>query len=254
MTSATRPRWDPDDLAQLEHERDILLRDLRELEAQHATGEIDSPQYEALRDELTTRAADTIALAERGKVNRPHRAPRPRSRLLAAAGIVTLAVAAGLLLADQLAPRVRPAPPVAQDADAAARIARLAATVEERPDDIPARLALARLLIQDQDFSAAQRQFDAVVDLDDNHAEALTYAGWLATLTGDTPGGLDRLDRAVAADPAYPDAHALRGLALMRTGDSSGALAELRRYLHLAPNGPLAAQVNTVIARLEGAP
>jgi tetratricopeptide (TPR) repeat protein len=247
-------RWDPDALARLEDERDLLLRELREVDAQHAAGELDRPRYEALRDDLTARAADAIARVERGRVARPAPTRRPWARGLAVAGIAVAAAAAGLLLADQLAPRVPPAPPAADEADASARISRLAAVVQERPEDVPARLALARLLIEAQDLEAARGQFDEVVALDPEHAEALAYAGWLTTLGGDVDGGLERLDRAVAADPSYPDARAFRGLTLMRAGEDAAAVDDLRRYLELAPTGPLVADVRAVVERLGGGP
>lgn len=256
MTATRNPsvRWDPDALAALEHERDILLRELRELDEQHAAAEVDASHYAALRDELTARAAEVLELITRGRAVKPARRHRPWVAALAGAGMAVAAATAGLLLTSQLAPRVAPAPPRATTSDATARVARLATVVQDRPEDVPARLALARLLLQQDDLPAALEQFDAVVDLDPAHAEALAYGGWVAVLTGDTGGGLSRLDRAVESDAAYPDARALRGLALLRTGDDAGAAAELRQYLALAPTGPLADQVESVIGRLEAGP
>ena len=254
--TVTRPpsaRWNPDALAALEHQRNTLLRDLRELDEQHATADIDTGRYEALRDELTARAADVLTALDRNRTTRPTRPRQTRTTAMIVVAVALTAIAAGWLLTSQLAPRVAPAPPQAATADGGERIARLAAVVQREPDDVPARLALARLLLQEQDLPAALEQFDAVTDRDPAHAEALTYGGWVAVLTGDTAGGLKRLDRAVAADETYPDAHALRGLALMRSGDDAAAVTELRRYLDLAPSGPLADQVGAVIARLEGA-
>ena len=125
--------------------------------------------------------------------------------------------------------------------------------VHQRPDDAPARMALARLLLQQQDLPGALEQFDAAARLDPGNAEALAYGGWVAELTG-VSDALLRLDRAVGADPTYPDAHALRGLVLMRSGDSDAASGELRRYLELAPEGPLAAEVQGLVERLGGSP
>jgi tetratricopeptide (TPR) repeat protein len=253
-TTKAAVRWDPDALAALEYERETILRELRELDDQRATAEIDEDQYVLLRDELTARTADVLTSIRRGTAAKPLRAHRPRTAAVAAAATACVVGVAGWLLVSQLAPRVAPAPPQAAAATATSRVARLAATVQEKPGDIPARVALARLLIQEQDLPAALAQFDAVVEIDQGHAEALAYGGWVSILTGDTNGGLDRLGRAVAAHPDYPDAHALRGLALMRSGDTNGAVDELRRYLSLAPNGPLAEQVSSVIARLGAAP
>lgn len=252
--STTRRQWDPDALAALEHERELLLRELRELDEQHATAEVDDNGYQALSDELTARAADVLTALDRGRDVKPTRRRSAKSAALMMAGIALAASAAGWLLADQLAPRVAPAPPQASAADGSSRVARLASVVAERPDDVPARLALARMLLQAQDLAAALEQFDAVAELDSSHAEALAYGGWVAVLSGDGAGGLARLDQAVAADPSYPDARALRGLALMRDGDDAAATAELRTYLRLAPDGPLAEQVESVVARLGRAP
>lgn len=254
--TATRPspaRWDPDALAALEHQRNALLRDLRELDQQHAATEIDTDRYRALRDELTARAADVLASLDQNRTIRQARPRHARATATILLAVVLAALSAGWLLSSQLAPRVAPAPPQAATADAADRVARLAAVVERQPDDVPARLALARLLLQEQDLLGALEQFDAVSGRDPAHAEALTYGGWVAVLTGDVAGGLERLDRAVEAEESYPDAHALRGLALMRSGDDAAAVVELRRYLDLDPSGPLADQVRAVVARLEAA-
>ena len=245
-------RWDPDALATLEHERDLLLRELRELDAQVDGGEIDPAQRTELNDSLTARAAEVITLIDKGRAARP--APPPRSgwrKLAVAAGVAGVVVVTAGVLWAQLAPRAPFGSVPGAGATTEERVARLAGVVAERPNDVPARLALARMLLQQQDLPGALVHYDATSSVDPQNAEALAYAGWIAVLTGNDQEGPARLDRAVTADPAYPDGHALRGLALMRTGDSAGAADELRRYLELAPGGPLAAQVQAVISRLE---
>lgn len=73
--------WDPDALAALEHERDLLLRELRELDGQVAGGEIDPAQRAALADPLTARAAEVITLIDTGRSARPpRRLPRDGGR------------------------------------------------------------------------------------------------------------------------------------------------------------------------------
>src|SRR5215211_4395028 len=95
--TATRQvaRWDPDTLAQLEHERDVLLRELRELDGQLDAGELRHDQHAALRDEMTARTADVLALIARGRAVQPA-APRRRPWAVAAIG-AALAVAAVLV-------------------------------------------------------------------------------------------------------------------------------------------------------------
>ena len=247
---------DPDALADMERERDILLRELDELDEQLRTGEINREQHDRLSEAITGKAAAAIVSMERGRVASRDDVRQRRSLTATVAivlGIVAVAVAAGWLLIDQLAPRVGPTPDARQVAAPEERGERLAEAVEESPSDVPARLAYARSLIEQGDLPGALEQYDAASEIEPSNAEALTYGGWLAVLNG-SPDGLERLDRAVAADPEYPDAHALRGLARMRSGDRTGALTDLTHYLELAPQGPLAPQVQQLIDELAAAP
>ena len=257
MTSSPRAAFaaDPDALADLERERDILLRELDELDEQLKAGEISQEQHARLGEALTSHAAATIVAMERG---RPSRGRQGQTRslpvsLAVVTGVLAMAVVTGWLLIDQLAPRVAPAPAAPAASSPEQRSDRLAEVVTDDPSNVPARLGYARFLIEQEDLPGALEQYDAVVALEPSNAEALAYGGWVAVLT-DSPKGLDRLQRATAADPGYPDAHALLGLALMRGGDPTGARSELTRYLEIAPQGPLAPQVQQLIDRLGAAP
>lgn len=254
MTGTAAP-WNPDRLAALEYERGVLSRELREIDDQRARHEIDDDQHAALAFEVRSRVA-TLEQRIADGLDGHHR--RRRSRRSLAGVLAALVGAAALLawmLAGQLAPRgASTGAPATAESSSDARVQRLAEVVERRPDDAPARLAYARLLLGQRDLHGALVQYDAAARIEPGNAEALAYGGWVAALTGDTDGGRARLDRAVSADASYPDAHALRGLALMRAGDGAGAVVELRRYLDLAPDGPLAAQVAAVVDRLGGGP
>lgn len=246
---------DPDALADMERERDILLRELDELDEQLRLGEISTEQHTRLSEAITGRAAAAIIAAERGAAARREGTGHRRSfaaTMGIVVGIIVVAVTAGWLLIDQLAPRVGPTPDARQVAAPEQRGDRLAEVVEEDPTDVPARLAYARSLIEQGDLPGALEQYDAATEIDPSNAEALTYGGWLSVLTG-SPDGLERLDRAVTTAPDYPDAHALRGLARMRAGDRTGALDDLTHYLELAPQGPLAPQVQQLIDELGAA-
>lgn len=258
MTRAPRAvlTTDPDARADLERERDILLRELDELDEQLKAGEISQDQHARLGEALTSHAAATIVAMERGRPDRAGRDGRTRSlpvTLAVVTGVVAMAVLAGWLLIGQLAPRVAPTPAGPSAAAPEQRSNRLADVVAADPSNVPARLGYARFLIEQEDLPGALEQYDAAAALEPTNAEALAYGGWVAVLTNSSDG-LDRLHRAVAADPDYPDAHALLGLALMRGGDPAGARSELARYLEIAPQGPLAAQVQQLIDRLGAAP
>ncbi|HET7652794.1 MAG TPA: hypothetical protein VFK42_07140 [Acidimicrobiales bacterium] len=254
--TTTAARWDPDRLAALEYERAVLARELREVDDQRARDEIDADQHAALVFDLRMRAAAIQRDIGNGRDRRPARRRRSRRGLVAiVTGLAGTAALLAWMLAGQVAPRVgSTAAPAAAESSVDARAQRLAAVVERRPDDAPARLAYARILLEQRDLRGALVQYDAAARIEPANAEALAYGGWVAVLTGDPGGGLARLDRAVAADASYADAHALRGLTLVRANDRAAASAELRRYLDLAPDGPLAAQVAAVVDRLGGEP
>src|SRR5262249_38766367 len=75
------PRPEPDvtvtdqepseDRARLEAERDVLLKSLDDLEAEHAAGGIDDESYQTLRDDYTARAAAVIRALRDGVDARP---------------------------------------------------------------------------------------------------------------------------------------------------------------------------------------
>ena len=51
---------DPDARAELEEERDFLLRSLDDLEAERTAGELDEDDYRNLKDGYTARAAEVL--------------------------------------------------------------------------------------------------------------------------------------------------------------------------------------------------
>ncbi|TDX97756.1 tetratricopeptide repeat protein [Thiohalophilus thiocyanatoxydans] len=56
----------------------------------------------------------------------------------------------------------------------------LRAELEERPEDVALRLFLARKLVDEEQFDAARREFDAVLERQPGHADALYAQGLLA--------------------------------------------------------------------------
>jgi tetratricopeptide (TPR) repeat protein len=163
-----------------------------------------------------------------------------------------LAAVAGALLASSLGLRQPGGTLTGNDQSGVDVAAAFARNVELDPDDVDARLAYARYLLQSGEPVDAVREFDAAARLDPGNAEAHAYGGWILFLAGLTDEALSRLDAAVAADPDYPDAHFFRGMTLLRgRDDRAGAAGELRRYLALAPAGPMREQVETVLAEVE---
>ncbi len=254
-----RARFDPDELAALEAERDFLLRSISDLEAERAAGNLETDRYESLRDDYTARAAAVLRAIEEGVDARPSPPPVSlRRKLVVGAGLTGFAVVAAVLLAGALGQRL-PGQTVTGNAQSSSdRSAGLERQVRDHPGDPAAHLALARFLLNSGQPAEAVKEFDATARLDPKNAEAQAYSGWVVYLAGRsdpkvaaelTSAALRRLDTAVAADPNYPDAHFFRGMVLLRgKDDAAGAVPEFERFLALlGPGNPLADQVRPVL-------
>lgn len=255
----------PGELADLESERDFLLRSIADLESERQAGNLDAEQYQSLRDDYTARAAAVLRSIDEGVDARPVPPPVPlRRKVLFGLGVLGFAAAVAVLLAGALGPR-RPGQTVTGNAqvsspDRAAsdsqRRTALQRQVAAHPDDPAAHLAYARFLLESGDVPEALQEFDTTAKLDPSNAQAHAYAGWIVFLAARddpkaaslTDGALRRLDAALAAEPDYPDAHFFRGMVLLRgKNDPKGAVPEFERYLALAPGGPEASQVQQLL-------
>lgn len=256
--------------ARLEEERDFLLKSLDDLEQERAAGTIDEESYRALRDDYTARAAAVIRALRDGVDARDEAGPkRPARRWLVVGGIVAFAAVAGVALAFALGARLPGdtssgntgprSEPTTID-----RRERLERAVEANPDDVASRLLLARFLEADGDLPEALKQYDEVIAIDPNNAEAHAQSGRILYLTarqaqpGDAAFLVDssraRLDRAVELDPDYPDARFFRAIVLANEyGEFAAAQNDLQRYLLAAPEGTFADQARQLLAEVTAA-
>jgi cytochrome c-type biogenesis protein CcmH len=252
---------------QLESERDFLLQSLDDLEAERAAGGIDDESYAALHDDYTARAAATIRALRDGVDTRPTRPERSwRRRGLVIAGIIGFAVLAGVTLAYALGARLpgqtasgnSPSGGGATPTAAASR-KRLEAAVAKNPNDVASRLLLARFLEADGELARALEEYDAVLAVDPQSAQAEAQSGRLLYVTaGKAPAAdaaalvqkaRERLDRALEIDPGYADARFFRAILLANEdGDFAGAQGDLQRYLVASPNGTFAGQARQLLA------
>ena len=269
-------RFDPDELASLESERDFLLRSLDDLEAERTAGNLEEDRYRSLKDEYTARAAAVLRSIADGVDARPAAPPLSwRRRLVVGLGIVAFATVAGVLLAGALGQRL-PGGSVTGN-DQSDRREALQAQVRRHPDSAAAHLAYARFLVEAGEAGDALAEYDDAARLDPENAEAPAYAGWLVFLaarqSGAPPSGeatgtssdaadliaaaLARLDQAVVADPEFPDAHFFRGMVLLRGANNpASAVPEFERFLALAPDGPQSDEVRGLLdaARAQAGP
>lgn len=236
MTAVGRRAVDVDELAHLEEQRDFLLRSLRDLEREREAGDIDDVDYRTLHEDYTARAAAVLRAIEEGRarydaaVASPERRRR-RVRATAATVVAALAVAAiaGALVARSSGERVK-----GQEVSGGG------------PSNAVAKqLARAHQLDGQAKVLDAIKAYDAVLKLDPQNLEALTYRGWLVgrfALDANQPAIVDRafssLDQAEAIDVTYGPAHCFRGILLFRLRqDAKAAVPELQSCMAANP-GP----------------
>ncbi|MDP1819210.1 MAG: hypothetical protein Q8K58_04875 [Acidimicrobiales bacterium] len=204
----------------LEEQRDFLLRSLEDLEREHAAGDVDEHDYRSLKDDYTVRAAAILRALEAGPTRpQPARPRRSWSRVaLVGAGVVVFAVLAGWLVAQSAGRR--------DPGDVATGGIR---------QPVTAKLNEAGRLLAEQDLEGAIELYDEVLVDDPANVEALTYRGWVLTLSGEAREGVTSLFDAAAVDPEYPDVHAFLAVVLFRNGLVDQADSALRKLEALDP-------------------
>lgn len=194
---------DPDRLAELEEERRFLLRSIADLEREREAGDVEDDDYVALRDGYTARAATVLRAIEEGRSALPPKRPRDWKRIMASVAIVlVVGVGAGILVARASGQR-----------DPGDTI-----TGGTSPNQVATLLSEGRSFLEVSDFGEASKRYLAVLDIDPENVEALSYAGWVLAASTQNMGDATAiqgvltkakqfLDKAVAIDPTYADSH-----------------------------------------------
>jgi len=264
-------------------ERDDLLSRLEALRAEHAAGDLDDDDAEALTDDLTARAADVLRRLETVEAGRPDpgpgsggtgppaaSAPTPAGRradrgqrdgagggrgaasgddATSAArrrrGVVWVAVVLAFVVVAGLV---------------LAQVAGQRGTGETFTGDI--RQTTRDLLLEARDLTArgevdgALAAYDEVLAIAPTNAEALTYSAWLGrTMLGSLSDeeALLRIDDALASEPTYADALVFRAIILRDLGRFDEALAALEAVDADAVPPFLAERVSALRAEVSGA-
>jgi hypothetical protein len=221
---------DADRLADLEEERRFLLRSIRDLDAERAAGDVDTVDYETLRDGYTKRAADVLRSIEEGRATLPEQRPgRWRRNLIAGAIVVVVGTGAGILVARA----------------AGQGTGGQGVTGGAGGNDTAALLSQARVALG-VDARTALGLYRQVLDRDPSNGEALTYSGWLLYIASGNAGeeartaavdaARQQMARAIATDSGYPDPHCFLAVIATREGDGGDTAAtEKERCLALDP-------------------
>lgn len=221
---------------------DTALRDLDELDAQVAEGEITPERAAVLRRSYEAAAARSLADADHpapARASGPRREPRGWTVAYLIIGVSAL-VAAMVLLPAAVVDRPPGAavtgieatsgdPGAAPPVDpAAVSDEELEQVVADNPDVLGMRLALADRYVAAGDYGKAMRHYLTAVEQRPDDVGLLTRLAWLLLRIGQTGPALETVDRALALQPDSADAAWVRANILLDGyGDTAGATALL---------------------------
>jgi hypothetical protein len=212
---------DPERLGRLQEERAFLLDSIRDLEREHAAGDVDDTDFRTVRDGYVARAAAVLREIEQGSAPAAVAPARPWwRRLVVPVATLAAGVALGLLVSNF----------------AGQRLPGQTLTGGMPLDEVSTLLAQGRSLLN-TDTAGALATYQRVLDIEPDNAEARTYTGWLVVLNGrqaqddvQVQQGIELLTSAASLDPLYADPHCLLAVA----------------------NGRFLAEPNVEVARAEG--
>ena len=211
----------PDQLAELEEERNFLLRSLVDLEREHAVGDVDDVDYHELREGYTVRAAAALRAIDDGRSTLPAKpTPNWKRRGLVAGGLIASVALVWWALATWSAER-KPGQEISGF----------------DPRSEQQQLMAQARAIQFQSPGDAAALYAQVLASDPENVEALTYRGWTLALDAVQTGGatgsdasadasddvvaelrdaVDSLSKATDLDPTYPDPKCFLGIVNFR--------------------------------------
>lgn len=269
---------DKDRRAQLEEERDFLMKSLDDLELEKESGGIDDESYAALHDDYTARLAAALRSLRDDVDVAPKEQPAPkgrtRKRVALVAAVVVFAIVAGVSLAYAVGARLPgqtgsgnsgssstelSASEKATLAKLKQAITKLQDQVNASPDDYELRLQLSLLYEQNGDQLNALKQSDAAITIDPNRPEAhANSARLLYLISGQLPAkaaqeqyiaqALAGFTKAIEVDPNYADSYFFR--AVLYYGalqDFARAQIDLQNYLVKDPAGRWADKARSLL-------
>jgi hypothetical protein len=262
-------------VAELNEERDFLLRSIADLEREHAAGDVDDTDFATLRAGYVERAAATLRAiasaadevplpghvdtsdvetnaARPGPPGTGLSAARRLRRFLGRRGVRRWLIALGLCcVLGLMAVVAAHAAGVRLPGESASGSVSLTSSAQVRQE-----LDQASVLASEGKLQSAIAVYDTVLTAVPHQAEALAYKGWFVRLAGlsahskvAVADGDVTLAEAARVAPSYALARVFYGIALLDDeADGSGALVQFRAFLADKPSSTLLDSVGTQLA------
>jgi cytochrome c-type biogenesis protein CcmH/NrfG len=244
----------------LRTEKDTLLRALKDLEFDLASGKLSPEDYDAMRSRYESRAMaalqelDTLEAAIRQRPELPVPAQHAASQAVKTPGVVwsrpVFAVSViGLLLViigggGFLLGRVTQDASVDTEArdvgqgDGTAMVAALETRLNQNPRDLEALVGLGRIYLQTGQMPKAIDLYKRALEVDGNNVSALSGMAMILAQAGHSDQALILFDRALAINPQIPMALLFKGRILYEDKrDYDGAIANWEQFLNMMPQG-----------------
>jgi rhomboid protease GluP len=122
--------------------------------------------------------------------------------------------------------------------DPAQAIAHLQKIVQQRPDFVPAHLALAQAYFNQAEFAPAETELKRVLQLQPQHVDARTLLGMVYLNQNRPQDAKDTFNQLLTQDANNPDAHFGLGLALAAEQNHQAAIEEYKTATRLNPQSP----------------
>jgi tetratricopeptide (TPR) repeat protein len=241
-----------------------LLRQLRDLDDDLASGKVADADHRRLRGVLERQAADALHIAPAADPRSRTGAARPSKARWVRRGVglgmaAAVAVGVSMLLVSAAQERVPGSLATGEAAggEAAGELAAVEAAVArvtEDPQQVSAHLDLARAYANADQPQLATVEYLAAIRLDPENAEANTALALVAFTSGSAEQAEALADKALETNPGYPEALYVRGLIrAMGLNHPDAAREDLEAYLDAAPFGSHRTTVESVLALVNGA-
>ncbi|MEZ4767713.1 MAG: glycosyltransferase family 39 protein [Caldilineales bacterium] len=140
---------------------------------------------------------------------------------------------------------------LSRQGDALSALAAYRRAADLWPDNVEARVRLGEALLLSGDAGAASKELGAAVSLAPDHFWARRFLGQAYLQLGEPRQAALEFAAALAIDPTAVDTYVLLGDARAAYRDRRGASDAYSRFLELAPDSPLAEQVQRRLEQLK---